>query len=325
MHVRTRYFFVGSALVVTVGLCTGLVAYYSGHLPLRASSIGPAELSYLPADTAGVAYANVREIMNSEFRRKLSTVLPAGHGKHQLLAETGIDIEQDIDSVLAGLAGGQSTDVPVVLLRGRFDAARIEGVATARGASASEHQGRTLLVFQGGGDTNPALAFLEPGLIGLGDAAALRRAIDTAVANTSVVDQAALMQLVADVTGAGNAWVVGRLDALSDHGAVPDQVTRMLPNVEWVSASFDVGQAVTGRVRADAADAAAGEQLRSVVNGAVAAGRMVAANDARLAAVLNSVRTSGSGTTVEVSFTVPAEMLDLIHAPGAGLPAPQAQ
>jgi hypothetical protein len=323
MHARTRYFFVGSALIVVVGLCAGLVAYYSGNLPLRASAIGPAELSYLPADTSGVAFANVRDIMNSEFRRKLSGVMPAGHGKHQLLADTGIDLEQDIDSVLAGIHRGQSPGVPVVLLRGRFDAARIASVATSRGASVEQHQGRTVLVFQHEGQTSPALAFLEPGLIALGNAAALRRAIDTAVANTSVVDQPELMKLVAGVNGAGNAWVIGRLDALSEHQAVPDQVARMLPDVQWVSASFDVGQAVMGRVRAETADAAAGEQLRSVVNGAVAAGRMVSANDPRLAAVLNSIQTGGSGTTVEVSFTVPPEMLDLIHAPGVRLPAPE--
>jgi hypothetical protein len=94
---------------------------------------------------------------------------------------------------------------------------------------------------------------------------------------------------------------------------VPDQVARALPNVQWVTASFDVGEAVNGRLRATAADAAAGEQLRAVVNGAVAAGRIVSASDPRLAAVLNSVRTGGSGETVEVSFTVPPEMLNLIH------------
>jgi hypothetical protein len=135
MLVRTRYFFVGSALIVAVGLCAGLVAYYGGNLPLRASTIGPAELTYLPSATTGVAYANVRDIMNSEFRRRLSNLLPSGAGKHQLLAETGIDLEEDIDSVVAGFgSSGDSAGPPIVLLRGRFDASRIESVATSRGA-----------------------------------------------------------------------------------------------------------------------------------------------------------------------------------------------
>jgi hypothetical protein len=326
MLVRTRYFFVGSALIVAVGLCVGLVAYYGGNLPLRASTIGPAELSYLPSATTGVAYANVRDIMNSEFRRKLSSLLPSGAGKHQLLAETGIDLDEDIDSVVAGIgSSGDSAEPPIVLLRGRFDASRIERVATSHGATAEQHQGRTLLTFSAEGRGAPALAFLEPGLVALGEPAALRRAIDVSLTGSSVAARPEVMRLVADVDGAGNAWVIGRLDDLASRHAVPDQVARALPNVQWVTASFDVGEAVNGRLRATAADEAAGEQLRAVVNGAVAAGRIVSASDPRLAAVLNSVRTGGSGETVEVSFTVPPEMLDLIHPPNSRPVAPDPQ
>ena len=46
MASRTRYFLIGSALVVVVGLCTGLVAYYSGALPGRTTAM--AEFDYLP-------------------------------------------------------------------------------------------------------------------------------------------------------------------------------------------------------------------------------------------------------------------------------------
>ena len=56
MTQRTRYFMFGSALVILVSLCTGLVAYYSGNLPLRASSVGPAELAYVSSDATAVAY-----------------------------------------------------------------------------------------------------------------------------------------------------------------------------------------------------------------------------------------------------------------------------
>jgi hypothetical protein len=322
MLVRTRYFFVGSALILVVGLCAGLVAYYSGNLPLRASTIGPAELSYLPAATTGVAYANVREIMNSEFRRKLSSMLPAGTGKHALLAETGIDIEQDIDSVVAGINTAESPDAPVVFLRGRFDTARIEAVATARGATREQHEGRTLLVFQQAGKGTPALVFLESDLVALGDVAALRRAIDVSISHASIVERPDVMKLVAAVDGAGNAWAVGRLDTLAEHHVVPEQVSRAIPSVQWVSASFDVGRAVNGRLRADTTDEASGEQLRAVVNGAVAAARMMAGNDARLAAALRSVQTGGSGATVEVAFTVPQEMIDLMGKPHEA-PKPQ--
>ena len=61
MTKRTRYFMFGSVTVLLVGLCTGLVAYYTG-MPMGAFGQpgGPSELRYVPADAVLVAYANVR-------------------------------------------------------------------------------------------------------------------------------------------------------------------------------------------------------------------------------------------------------------------------
>ena len=51
MTQRTRYFLLGSSMVIIVGLATGLVAMYGGNLPMRASTVGPAELAYMPGGT----------------------------------------------------------------------------------------------------------------------------------------------------------------------------------------------------------------------------------------------------------------------------------
>ena len=66
MTARTRYFVIASLLVLIVGLGTGVVVYYLGvpSLGLLART-GPAELRYLPRDSAVVAYANVRGVMAS--------------------------------------------------------------------------------------------------------------------------------------------------------------------------------------------------------------------------------------------------------------------
>ena len=71
MTKKTRYFMAGSAAVLAAGLCTGLVAYYSGGFQALSASTGPTELAYVPADAAVVAYADVRAIMDSELRQRL--------------------------------------------------------------------------------------------------------------------------------------------------------------------------------------------------------------------------------------------------------------
>src|SRR5215471_12023447 len=136
MSQRNRYFLVGSVIVSSALLCTGLVAYYNGNLPLRASSVGPAELMYLPADTKAVAFANVSEIMNSDFRQKLRQVLPAGQEKDRLQSELGLDIEHDILRVVAGATSGEPRmSGAIVLIRGRFDESRMEALAVQHGAT----------------------------------------------------------------------------------------------------------------------------------------------------------------------------------------------
>src|SRR5262245_26724282 len=224
MTQRTRYFMFGSALVMIVGLATGLVAYYNGGLPLRASSMGPAELSYVPADATGVAFADVRAIMNSDFRQRLRQVLPTGEAKDQLLAETGIDIEHDIDTVVAGFTGSDpAAGGALVLVRGRFNDPQIETLAVQHGATAETYNGKRLVLLNENhdattGTTQPAatttnrtgaIAFLEPGLLGLGNAEAVKRAIDVSVSHEDATKNADMMKYVSEMQGTGDAWVVG--------------------------------------------------------------------------------------------------------------------
>ena len=61
----------------------------------------PDELRYVPAEVTVVAYADVREVMRSDFRQRLrgvvSSVLPNPDGQREFFDQTGIDIEDDID------------------------------------------------------------------------------------------------------------------------------------------------------------------------------------------------------------------------------------
>src|SRR5262245_41095450 len=147
MSQRTRYFLVGSVVVMSAVLCTGLVAYYNGNLPLRASSVGPAELVYLPTDTTALAFADVHEIMNSDFRQKLKQVLPTGQEKDRLMTELGLDIEHDIDSVVAGVSGGApAPNGALVLVRGKFNTVQLEATAVQHGARAEDYKGKHMLI-----------------------------------------------------------------------------------------------------------------------------------------------------------------------------------
>ena len=105
MTTKTRYFVIASLLVLGVGLGTGLVAYYVGFPAGAATRAGgPEELQYVPHDATVIAFANVQDVMNSQLRQKLLQALPMHEaGQKEFENQTGINIETDIDRIVASL------------------------------------------------------------------------------------------------------------------------------------------------------------------------------------------------------------------------------
>jgi hypothetical protein len=314
----TRYFLTGAALILSLGLGTGLVAYYKGDLQLFRSQIGPEELSYVPTAVSGLAYADVREIMNSEFRQKLREVLPTGEGKDKFLNETGIDIERDIQSVVAAAGvGGDPTAHPLVLIRGMFDEPRIELLIKQHNGTVEMYKGKRLMMPRATNDVRPngfCLTFPETGLALLGSEAHVRAALDAHESGNNVADNAPLMKLVSNFhgTGGNTAWAVGNLEAVTNNPNVPQQVRDQLPGIEWVAISAHVNSGLSGRFLAQAKDDKAATDLRAVVNGALAAGRLVGGNNPQFEPFLNSLQAGGGGKEVELSFNLSPEMLDVL-------------
>jgi hypothetical protein len=121
------------------------------------------------------------------------------------------------------------------------------------------------------------------------------------------------MKFVAQLdNGYNTAWAVGGLDALAANPNVPAQVKAQLPAVKVIAASAHIDAGINGQVRAEAKDEKAAADLRAVVNGAIAAGRLVGAKDARFDTLLNSLQVSGSGVDVELAFSISPEMVNMV-------------
>jgi hypothetical protein len=335
MSRKTRYFLTGSAAVLAIGLSTGLVAYYGGGFQALVASTGPTELAFVPADAAVVAYADVRSIMDSElrqrFKQSLNLPVPSEEGQQQFRDETGIDIEHDIDYVVASFTppadGGEMKPHGVVVARGRFDVVKLEGFARDHGAELQDYKGKRLLVLQHSfhnetSDT-PAvteyrpretgvLAFLEPGLVAIGDLNSVQRSIDAQMSAQSITSNNEMMDLVKDIERTNNAWAVGRFDLIANRAKLPEQIARQIPPVKWFAAAGHINGGVSAQLRAEATDDQAAENLRGVINGVISFARLQGQNDPKLQALIQSLQLSGSGKTVQLSVTVPAEIFELM-------------
>ena len=326
MTKRTRYFMAGSAAVMAAGLCTGLVAYYGGGFQALSASTGPTELQYVPADASVIAFADVRSIMDSEFRQRLKQNLPMDqHDKIEFQDKTGIDIEQDIDYVVAAMTAvdnGQPSGL--VVARGRFDVVKLEALAREHGGVLEEYSGKRIISATHGDQPHHTgtMAFLEPGLVAIGTSAAVRKAIDAQLSARSITANSEMMDLVSDIERTNNAWAVGRFDAITQQAKLPDQVASRIPALKYFAAAGHINGGVSGMVRAEALDEKSAEDLRQVVNGLLALARLQAQNDPKIEAISQSLQLSGTGKTVAVSFTVPAELLQFM-APKQPAPALQ--
>ena len=313
MTKRTRYFMAGSAAVLAAGLSTGLVAYFvGGFQPVSAAPVAN-ELRYVPADAAVVAYADVRSIMDSDLRQRLRAAMPMHEqGQAEFQAQTGIDIEKDIDYIVAAASGVGENPDGLVVARGRFNDTQLEALAVQHGGQVEEYKGKRLINSPATEGHQMSLAFLEAGLVAIGTKATVQRAIDAQLTSHSITSNAEMMDLVGEIGNTSNAWAVGRFDTIAQQAKLPAEVAQRMPPIKWFAASGHVNGGISGTLRAEANDDESAELLRRQVSGALAFGEMVAKSDPKVAALISSLQLSGSGKTVAVSFTVPAELLAMI-------------
>jgi hypothetical protein len=333
MTKRTRYFILGSVGLVVLGLTVGLAAYYGGIRGFARQS-GPAELAYVPSDAVVVAYANVRELMASQFRQQMKGLEPAARqqGQDELRNTVGIDIEKDIDHVVACMlapppGAGSGVRSGYVIARGTFDQPRIEAFVREKGGVEQRYKGRTLFVHapaeagtSATDDTHQiGLTFIEPGVVALGTPDALHQVIDLTTASGATVLANRDMMKMIDGVDSGNAWVVGRFDALSHEAHLPPDVQRQLPAITWFSATGHVNGGVSGAVSVQARDQEGATNLQQVIAGFIALAKMQAGSRPELNALLQSITLSGdaSSHTVSLSFTVPPAAIEALKAAGA--------
>ncbi|MBI4478160.1 MAG: hypothetical protein HY654_13375 [Acidobacteria bacterium] len=322
MTKQTRYFLLGSVTTLAVGLGVGVLAYFGG-LPGIASTQSSSvarDLEYLPPDTSVVAFANVRDVMKSQVRDRVRRYeRESENGKKEFEEKTGIDIDSDIDRVLAFVvpdaAGDSSPQGGAVLARGSFDREKIERLVREHGGRAEQHNGVRLLVHEDDRKNDRfAVAFIESGLVAVGSEDAVRTVIDSKRTGKNVTSKADLMKQI-DAVDDGNLWAVGRFDVLAKRAHLPQEMAGRLPSIQMVAASGRVNGGLTATITAQASDEQAANNLRDVVRGMLALARLQTGGNQQVQNLLQSLQMGGSGSTVTLSFSLPVELLDAFAPP----------
>lgn len=326
---RTRYVVLASGGVLAAGLCGGLIAYLNRGLPRGVAADAPAELAFVPANATAVAYADMRAVMASEFRRRLRRIAPSGVDREQLERHLGLSIERDIDRVLVFWAPEAEAEADaaadlgasgLALFAGRFDAARLEAAARGGGAEVSEENGVRIVSRDVDDAGALAMAFLQPGLAAVGEPAAVRRAARRG-AGDGIADEG-MRRLLGRVDTRSSAWAVARFTDSGLFGWVPDSVSEQLPAVAAFAVQARINGGLGVSLAVEGRDDQAAQNLRDVVRGFVALARLQALGAPELQAILDSLETGGTGTGVTLSFRVSAEALDRLLSMVSSADAP---
>jgi hypothetical protein len=304
--------------------------------------------------------------MNSELRRQLMPTLDArSHKGQQMMSDfAGIDIEKQVHHVVAYVEPSAAPDAPnrgpgtpgsiqgqrqpgfpraLIMVQGTFDQGRLEQFVRDHGGTIEEYHGTKMFVHRDVEHGHEgAVALAGPGLIVIGQAELVHRAIDRVRggasgadrgagapgSNEDITDNAEMMNLIRDNAGS-TAWVVGHFDAVRRRMRLPNEVSGQVPPLRFVSLKANVDGGVKATIRAEAGDQAAAEQLRDVVRGFVSLARLQAGQKPGLESTLKSIELSGKDKTVQMSFAVAPDTLRQLApqpppAPPIAPPPPQA-
>jgi hypothetical protein len=327
---KSRYFLIAAGAVLIVGVGGGWIAYLAYQRAAGVPAGVPAEVQYVPANAALVAYANVRAVMSSDLRRELApTTEPGSRKGHDAMRElAGVDLEKQVDHVLAYIEPSQPTSASpgaeppagsgtgpgpqaVAFIQGDFEQARVEQFIRDHGGTIGDYRGRHISIHQKGSE-EMAVAFVRPDLIAVGQSALVRRALDRSVDDTgrdeNLTSNAEMMGLIRDASGS-TAWAIGYFDAVKAGMKLPSAMTGQVPPVRIMSARADVNGGVKALIKAEMADAAAAEHLREIVRGFIALARLQGGGTPEVQSAMKSVQLSGTGTTVQMTFAVSPDVL----------------
>ncbi len=309
MTKRTRFFLMGSVAFLTIGLVAGLVAYFGG-IPGALAQAGPSELRFVPKDAVVVAYADVQQLMHSQFRQHVKEFEPGeSKGQDEFEDATGINIERDIDYVLACLlpsappAAAGMDKSGYVIAKGRFDRGRIESFIVSHGGRVQNYGGRKLYLapehdkatdqgehrhairrrarvhrHRGGG-------VREPGRREAG--------IDMQTRGAEAVKENTELYKMIQERGRRQRLGGGPVRRPHAERDVPRGAGQPDPADYLVLGRGHVNGGVSGTLSVEAKDDAAAENLRQVVQGFMALAKLQAgssAKQAEMAAMVNSIR-----------------------------------
>jgi len=305
-----------------------LATVVAAILPARAADTQL--LNLVMPDAVVVAGANVTQAEMSQFGQFVLQQIQANDtGLQKLIAASGFNPTQDVTETLAASNGTANTGLLLAL--GTFDPAKIAAAATAHNGVLETYGTFTIIE---GPDKHFGLAFpssstIPSGSIAVaGDVADVKAALDR-VSAPSILPTALTMQ-ISQWSGSQDAWAISTVPLSTFHQSAVKREPEGKPTPATIpglngQGVFQAIQSAAGGVKlgtndvitaqAQADNAQDAQSMADALKLLASLAQLQASNNPALAALAQSLQASASGTTLNVTLSIPETTLEqLIHS-----------
>jgi hypothetical protein len=305
----------------------GLAA--AGALGVRGPSATftlPPQAAILPKDASAVMGVDVPRLVASEaYRRFRDHGFPEGAAPWaELTRRTGLDLERDLTSIVAGSSGDGAS---ILLVLGRFERGKLEkALADAPGVQSVEHGPRRVFTWEPrAGRSETAIAVVEDGVLLAGPRRDVEMALDRkAEGGDGVTANRGLMALTARVDPSAAFWICGDQEVMSAAGSLAPQAAGWtVPSITSLVVSGVLDREVRASVVATTADPAAAKGVADMARALLGLLAMQAAQRPELQELASGIEIRQEGAEVRIAAHVSVDTLEKL--PATPRPTPSAR
>ena len=301
-----------------------VAAIFAGVLPAKAAD--SQLLNLVMPDAVVIAGVNVEQAKATPFGQYILSQVPSQDPHMQeLIAQTGFDPTRDVHEFLAASnqVGASNKGSGLILARGTFDSARFATAAGQHGGVTESYKSVTIIEDP---KQTHGFAFLNTTIAVAGDIASVKGAIDRQSSPAPL--PAALLVQINHWSTTQDAWAISNVPLASLANTPP--AAKSLPGLNG-QGSFQAIQSAAGGVKygdqivitaqaqADTADNA--KVMADTLKLLASLVQLQASKEPAAAAVLQSLTITAQGSTLNVSLSVPEDLLQKALKPAASLGA----
>lgn len=293
-------------------------------LPARAADVD----KLLPDDSSVVVTIDVRQILDSALVKKhglapAEKALKNNADLEKILSAAGFDPLKHLTTVTLALESDLAANKGLVILRGKFDSARI--AARAEEMAKKEDRlkvetvaGQTVYVMKGGPDGPGYLAVLDNDTaIATSDKNSLQEALEKQAGKRKPTLKKEFKQQIEGIEVGRSVWVVASGAALRKNPfAADDKVKEVLERIDFVMVTVSISDGVTVKSTVTATNDDAAKALQKDIQGGLESAKGVIAvvsdNRPELAPVgelLDTLRLKAEGTSLRLQLEASAELI----------------